>query len=395
MRVLQICLKPPFPAVDGGCMAMNNITQGLIKKGIRVKVLTISTAKHPFLKDQLPQDYVNHTQIEHVFVDTSVKPIDAFCNLFGNKSYNVERFYNKEFEKLILTTLTKNNYDVVLLESLFVCDYIKIIRQHSKAKIIYRAHNVEHKIWDNNAAQIRGFRKNYVKLLAKRLKHYEQTKINEVNAIASITEDDKKDLEKLGCKVPIAVFPFGINTNEYKCDNSSVAKTIFHIGSMDWIPNEEGIKWFLNNVWKKVAINNPDWKLKLAGRKMPNWLLNISKNNIEVPGEVESASNFICENGIMIVPLLSGSGMRIKIIEAMALNKLVIATTIAAKGIKSEHKRNIVIANTAEDFVKEINYYINHESDRHLIAKSGQELVATNYDNQVIVNNLVEFFQEI
>ena len=96
MKVLQICSKPPVPLVDGGCKAMDALTQGLLAQGIVVKVLSISTEKHPFDEVKLPSDYLQKTDIENVFVDTKVKLLPAFFNLFSKSSYNVSRFYHQQ-----------------------------------------------------------------------------------------------------------------------------------------------------------------------------------------------------------------------------------------------------------------------------------------------------------
>jgi hypothetical protein len=97
MRVLQICLKPPLPEVDGGCKAMHAITKGLLDNDVEVKVLTISTDKHPFSPEKMTTDYLERTKIEHSYIDTRVNFFDAFFNLFSSKSYNLDRFYNKDF----------------------------------------------------------------------------------------------------------------------------------------------------------------------------------------------------------------------------------------------------------------------------------------------------------
>jgi glycosyltransferase involved in cell wall biosynthesis len=394
MRVLQICLKPPLPSIDGGCLAMNALTQGLIDNNIEVKLLTISTAKHPFVIEKLPKEYLQKTQVEHTFIDTKVKPTEAFCNLFSKQSYNIKRFYNDEFKELIVETLKKNKYDVVLLESLFITPYIKDIKKHSEAKIIYRSHNIEHEIWERNAKQTKGLKKSYVNLLAKRLKAYEIEIINQVDGIAAITDKDKTELINLGCTKPIIVTPFGIDNAVFNIESKTESNTIFHIGSMDWVPNQEGMKWFLTNVWDKVIAKNTNAQFNLAGKNMPNWMQNLQQQNVTVFGQVESAFNFMNDNSILVVPLFAGSGMRIKIIEAMALGKLVIATCIALEGISCTHKKDIIVANTSEEFVEAITFYLTNTDKQKHIALAGKQLIQSNYDNQVIVNNLVSFFKE-
>jgi len=395
MKVLQICLKPPFPEVDGGCKAMNAFTQGFLDNGIDLKVLTISTVKHPFLKKSMSEDYHKKTKIEHVFIDTKVKAINALTNLASSKSYNVERFYNKTFEELIIKTVKDSAFDVVLLESLYVSKYVAAIRKNSTAKIIYRAHNIESEIWERNAVDEKGLKKKYLNSLVKKLTNYEKQSLNTFDGIAAITQRDKEGLKQMGCKVPVEVFPFGINISDYPLKEITTGKNVFHIGSMDWTPNQVGIKWLLNNVWENVFKKVSVAKLNLAGRQMPEWIKSKKASNISVLGEVDSAIDFINENNIMVVPLLSGGGMRVKIIEGMALGKLVVATSIAAEGINYSDKKNIVIADSPKEMSEAIVYYLNNEQKQLEVGKAAKELMENDYDNKVIVANLLAFFKKI
>ena len=99
MKILQICNKPPFPAVDGGAIAMNNTTQGLLQNGHKVTVLAITTPKHPVHLSDLPEQYISDTNFQSVYIDTSIRLRDAFFNLFTKKSYNIERFISVAFQQ--------------------------------------------------------------------------------------------------------------------------------------------------------------------------------------------------------------------------------------------------------------------------------------------------------
>ena len=94
MEILQICHKPPYPPSDGGTIAMNNITQGLINAGHTVKVMALETPKHPLRKDLLPDSYCEATHIETAFVDTSIKIPSALKSFLTHQSYQVKRFYS-------------------------------------------------------------------------------------------------------------------------------------------------------------------------------------------------------------------------------------------------------------------------------------------------------------
>src|SRR5687768_9812153 len=118
MRILQVCSKIPFPPKDGGSIAMNILTHGLIQCGHEVSVLAVNTPKHYIKDSDIDPDYRRMTSYRSVFIDTSVKPLDAFLNLFSSRSYNVSRFFSPEFEKELIRILKEKTYDIVHLETL-------------------------------------------------------------------------------------------------------------------------------------------------------------------------------------------------------------------------------------------------------------------------------------
>ncbi len=397
MKILQICNKVPYPPNEGGSIAMNLITEGLLKAGHQVKVLAINTKKHFVNIDKLPEDYRKNTSIEAVFVDTAVKPLDAFLNLFSSKSYNIERFILLDFEKKIIDLIQNDNYDIIQLETLFVCPYIDTIRKHTKAKIIYRAHNIEHLIWERTYKSCNNIlKKAYLKLLAKRLKQYEIGVLNKTDGIAAITQYDLKILSDMGCKKPITNIPVGVFMNNIlNTEMDFEFPSFFHIGSMNWIPNIEGMKWFINKVWNKFYMQNPNVKFYIAGRHMPEYFKNLGDKNIVNLGEIDNAQKFMQSKAVMIVPLLSGSGMRVKIIEGMANSKAIITTTIGAEGINCEKDKDIIIADSAEEFISAMTYCISNKNNIDKIGKNAKLLVENEYDNNKIISNLIDFYKKI
>lgn len=396
MKILQICHKPPLPALDGGCKAMHALTEGFLANAISVKILTIATQKHLYQSELFPTAYLEQTNIEHAFIDTAIKKKNALANLFSGKSYNISRFYNKNFEELITTTLRNEKFDVVLLESLYTTPYINAIRKNSNAKIIYRSHNIEFEIWQRTGNQENNaIKKKYLHFLANRLKKYEQSILNLVDGIAAITKKDEEQLLALGCKKPITAVPFGINLQDYQLQETPQEKKLFHIGSMDWLPNQEAIKWFLNEVWTAVVAKEPNATFHIAGKNMPEEIINlaVSTQGVVNEGEVENANDFIRNNNIMVVPLFSGSGMRIKIIEAMAMGKLVIGTSVAFEGIAVQHNKNGIIANTANEFKEAILMCLQHPEVVNNIGQKARKTIEEQYNNTVIVKHLINFIK--
>lgn len=396
MKILQICNKPPYPPHEGGSIAMHSLTMGLLKAGHQVKVLAVSSFKNNTNSYDLPQWYLDSTKFESVFIDLQIKPWDAFINLFSNKSYHVQRFISKQFSNKIKEIILAEEFDIIQLETLFLAPYIDEIRKYSQAKIILRSHNIEHLIWERIADKTKNlFKKHYLKHLCKTLKNYELKAISKFDGIAAITRKDAMFFKKTGCKIPIIDISFGIDIEDYPYYFAQENTELFHIGAMNWIPNQEGLKWFLDNVWKLITDELPDLVFCLAGRKMPEWFIESKMLNLNVIGEVENAKDFISSKGIMIVPLFSGSGIRIKIIEAMAMGKVVITTKIGAEGINIIPNENILIANTAEEFKSAVFEAVSDGSLRKRIAENARFLIEREHDNNMIIKSLISFYIQI
>ncbi|MEO6902991.1 MAG: glycosyltransferase family 4 protein [Bacteroidia bacterium] len=394
MRILQVCNKPPYPPKDGGSIAMNMLTHGLIACGNEVSVLAINTPKHFIKEEDIASDYLKKTSYQSIFVDTSIKPLHAILNFFTSESYNISRFYNKEFEKKLVDIITNNQFDIIQLESLWISCYVKSIRANSTAKIILRSHNVEYLLWERLAKNCKSLiKKTYLNFLSKRLKQYEIAMLNKYDGIACITLEDISIFKKDGCSLPMIHIPFGIDIESYQVIKDQIEKdSLFHIGAMDWMPNTTGIKWFLETIWSKILPTHPSIKLYLAGRSMPSWLTNLNVKSVVVEGEVVNSHQFMNSKSIMIVPLKSGGGMRVKIIEGMALGKTIISTTIGAEGIEYEDKKNILIADSVNDFEKAITKCLSDKNYCEEIGLNARALVENKYDNKRICDNLHSFY---
>ncbi|MGB3948774.1 MAG: glycosyltransferase [Bacteroidia bacterium] len=399
MKILQLCHKVPFPPKDGGCLAMHHLTEGLIEEGNEVNVLAINTKKHFVDISQLPNKYKQTTKIDAVYVNTDVKIATAFINLFTNQSYNISRFYSAKFEQKLIEVLKQNTYDVVQLESLFMSPYVSAIKKNSSAKIVLRAHNIEHQLWFDAAKKCSNIiKKQYLYLLAKRLKNYELKSLSGYDAIVAITEKDKLYFTNAGFLKETLTIPFGIKlpTTEEKVTVKQQQNSLFHIGAMDWQPNKDGVNWFLKNVWLKINAQHPEATFYLAGRKIDTKEFNRSKfSKVEVVGEVENAQQFMLSKNIMIVPLLSGAGMRVKIIEGLALGKTIITTSIGAEGIDYQSNTNIVIANTANEFINAIHKCITNTDFTLEIGKNAKTLAYKKYNNSDICKRLSAFYAQL
>ena len=221
MKILQLCIRVPYPPADGGSIAMHSLGQSLMKQGADVKLLAINTSRHYIKLDSLPADYKTKTKIEAVDIDTRIKPFDAFKNLFSSQSYNVKRFDHPALHQKLRNVLADGNFDVVQFESLFAAPYLPTVRENSEAKCVLRAHNIEHMIWQRMADTSTNFlRKKYLRLLAKRLKKYESEIAGKFDAILPMTKEDAKIFSEINPAVKQKIIPIGLNPDVYPFDEN-------------------------------------------------------------------------------------------------------------------------------------------------------------------------------
>jgi glycosyltransferase involved in cell wall biosynthesis len=357
MKVLQLCSKIPYPAKDGGCLAMLNLADMLYNSGFQVKILAMETHKHPAPINGYPKDFLDKFNIESVSIETKANLLKALNNLlFDYKSYHLVRFKQKSYAEKLMAILKIYKPDFVIVDSLFSGGYINEIRANSQAKIIYRAHNVEYLIWHEIALKTKSFlKKTYLNIQSKRLKTEEHQIISNCDAILAITNNDADFFIYHFSKKRLMTLPFTIDLNQYNHSNRVKSKVLFFIGAMDWYPNLEGVKWFIDKVWKEVLAKHPTALFYIAGKAMPLELKNLDDKNIINLGEVPDAKEFISNYPIMIAPIFSGGGLKIKIIEAMAMGKIVICNPQAASGIPVNHNKNIHIIIKIDNIINQIN----------------------------------------
>lgn len=396
MKILILSTKLPYPAIDGGAIATLGLARGLATEGIEVDMLTFNTSKHYTDPKEIPGEISNAIQIIPVDLNTKPGIGPAIKNLlFSRKPYISERFRSEEFKTRLQRLLTDQDYDIVQLEGPYLSHYIPIIRKHSGAIIALRAHNTEHEIWERRWKNTE-FKPGrwYYRNLSGRIRRLEKKTMQSIDCLVAISDRDRKNLLGLSAVTESITIPAGLDAGSYDPPGLQSGKDIGFIGALDWAPNQEGLSWFISNVLP--ALKGEGIKLHVAGRNAPDsFVKKLQDPDIIYHGEVESAGEYLCQHSIMIVPLLSGSGIRIKILEGMALGRCIISTSRGAEGIPAEDGRHILIADTPELFAAKILQAVNDPSLAKDIAGAGRKLVEEKFDTFAVASNLAAFYRKI
>lgn len=372
---------------------MRVLALSLRRAGAEVRTLCLNPRKHHIDPATLPEE-ARELRLETFDADTSITIAGALKSLLTGTSYNVDRFFSRPLEQRIGEVLREERPDIVLLESLFMVPYLPALRRATSAPVVLRSLNIEHQIWEGLArGEHRPGRRLYLGHLARRLRRYEVSTLNDVDAIVSVASEDAESYRRLGAAIPIQVAPVGLDAAEYP-DRSGRGEplTLTFLGSLDWRPNLEAVDWFLGSVWPLVRQDIPKARLLLGGSNpSPSLADRLRHDGVLFLGRVPDAREFLASGTAMVVPLLSGGGMRVKILEAMALGVPVVSTRLGATGIGARDGEELLLADGADRFTRACVSLLLDRDRAVEIGRAGRRRVLEAFDANGIGRHVLEF----
>ena len=375
-------------------MGIYTITKGLAENGCSIDLVAINTPKH-----SQPEGAMKSWAVQYdVFVDTGIRVLDMLKNiLFEKTPYNVKRFLSPAVYNQLTELLTTNTYDFIQVEGAFVAGYIPFIKKMTKAPIIVRTHNIEYVIWQRLAInEANPLKKWFFRHLSKRLYKFESEYYKMADGIAAITPDDQERLIQMKVKVPVSVIPVGTEMEKFNVFSAEAKpKSLFIIGALDWMPNLEGLKWFMENIWPEVNRKMPEVSIHIAGKGTPKHIAEWKLEHVFVHGFIDDAVEFMNSYELMLVPLLSGGGMRVKIIEGLAAGKCIISTSVGAEGIPVNNEENIILVDTPEDWINAIVQLFSQPEEIERIGINARQLAMDLFDNKAVTAGYIQFAKEL
>ena len=269
-----------------------------------------------------------------------------------------------------------------------------LARKHGDARISLRAHNVEHLIWQRKALHEKSpLRRWYMKNMARRLKRFELKVARQADFLIPISDRDGTGFRELGLQNPQLVIPAGLILENYPLTEPPADSSIYFIGALDWMPNQEGLLWFLNRVFGRLLASLPDLRFHVAGRNAPgNFVKKLSHPRITFHGEVEDAVRFMQTYRVMVAPLLTGSGIRIKVLEGLALGRPVVTTTAGIEGIPVRDYPCVAVTDDPEQFSAHVIRLLEKAADPELQMKEARHFIGSNFDTFELSERLSRFY---
>jgi polysaccharide biosynthesis protein PslH len=231
-------------------------------------------------------------------------------------------------------------------------------------------HNVESVIWERHTESGRTWaHRAYFGLQARRMFEWEKAVCRSASQVVAVSEVDERTMRARFGVERISSVPTGVDLAYFERPASAAVKhDLVFVGSMDWMPNIDGVRWFLDEVFPLIRAKKPDCRLAIVGRQPPPSLVAEQNAHVTVTGTVPDVRPFLWQAPVSIVPLRIGGGTRLKIFEAMAAGTTVVSTTIGAEGLPVTHGETIRIADSAQEFAAECLELLNNREARERMA---------------------------
>lgn len=310
---------------------------------------------------------------------------DLLVNLLSRYPYAISKYYNRAFAEKIKQVTLDSNIDCI------ICDFIfPSLNMHWNShvpKIIF-CHNVETLIWKRYVENNIFLKKIFLDLQYKKMKSYEFSTLKKFNGIITVSDNDKRVFTGVIENEKIEVIGTGVNIDLFKKRDKKKMKpgNIVFCGSMDWIPNEDCVLYFVEDIYPIIRKEVPDANLTILGRKPTRSVKNLVslKDKIEVTGTVEDVRPYMSKAGCFVVPLRIAGGTRLKIPEAMAMGVAVVSTSIGAEGLYLSNEKDILIEDNPQRFAEKVIRVLNDNQLREMLEKNGRATVEMRFSGEII-----------
>lgn len=394
MKILQLSQQFPFPETDGGKIGIASIYRELSKMGAEMTFFCYNKGKCNKKDLDEAENYGKVIFINHSINNSKFRIIKS---LFDYKPIYIRKHLNDKIKNQVEKLIRNIDFDIVHADHTAMAELALYIKEITGKPISLRLHNIEWKIWQRYADELNFFpTKKYIERQAKLLKEFEEEIFEKFDVLLPITSVDYSYLQHFNLNNKIVISEAGVDTEKWKPEKIIRNKNEIIIATTyNWVHNVDGLIWFIEKVLPIVKQHNPNAFLTLLGKELPDKLRKYSKNDVNPIGFVDKVQPYLNRAGIYINPLFVGAGIRIKILESMAMELPVVATSVAAEGINANDSNGLFRADNEYDFAHQILKLMNDEELWLESSINARILIESRYKWSNNVALIYDAYQEI
>jgi sugar transferase (PEP-CTERM/EpsH1 system associated) len=304
--------------------------------------------------------------------------------------YAVGQYRSRAYRERLRELLATRTFDLV------VSDFLPPIVNMPKVlpcPAVLFTHNVESEIWRRHAETATGIRRPLYATQYRRMLRFEGQALRRFEGLLAVSDADRATFARLYEQVDadgIHVVRTGVDTEFFTpAVSADDSMELVFTGSMDWLPNEDGMLWFCRDILPRIRREVPNVTLSIVGRAPTPAVLKLAdEHGVRVTGRVDDVRPYMREAAVFIVPLRIGGGTRLKIFEAMAMAKAVVSTTVGAEGLPVTHDRDVVLADDPGSFARAVMQLLRNTNERRRLEHAARRLVAEHFDWSAVARDL-------
>ena len=354
MRILWLKTELLHPVDKGGKIRTYNMLKEL-KRDHFISYMTLDDASADSAARQQSSEYchdlicVPYEQREKF---SSGFYAELLLNLASRFPYAISKYESASMRRQISERVNSGTFDVVICD--FLAPAINVPRDLACPTILFQ-HNVEAMIWKRHfEVQNNHLKKIYLRQQWRKMERFERETCQRFDTVIAVSKEDCEQMRKEYAVDNVFEIPTGVDTDFFTPSGGEVVDphNVVFTGSMDWLPNEDAIRYYTDQILPLIRKSLRDVTLTVVGRNPYPGLLELSEKDpaIVVTGRVKDVRPYMERAAAYVVPLRIGGGTRLKIYEAMAMEKAIVSTSIGAEGLPVNDGKELFIADTPDKF---------------------------------------------
>ncbi|HXT31770.1 MAG TPA: glycosyltransferase family 4 protein [Vicinamibacterales bacterium] len=391
MRVLFLTPRLPFPPNRGGEITVFNFLRVLSRRHELSLVSFYDRPEELAYRGDLER-YCRH--VEMVPRPTKLAPAVLARTLFGRRSYAVERHASGRFAAAVREMVARATPDVVQIETFLMGQYLDELRP---LPTVLDMHNVTWLLWDRSVAVAKPWVRMPLAIQAARLRRDEVAVCRAVDVCAPVSDADRRELHRVaGPSIRSVVVTPGVDCDLFQpVVHGDTGPEILFVGSMNYPPNIDAAEYFCRDILPRVAAVIPGVRLSIVGANPTPSMLGLAGERVVVTGFVPDVRPYYERAAVVVVPLRVGGGIRMKILEGLALGAPMVSTSVGAEGLGLSDGRELLLADEPQRFADAVVRLIGDRGLRQRLSQQARDAAVRRFSWEAVGATLTDLYQSL
>lgn len=390
-KLLFLSARLPLPLNTGAKIRSYHILKALCAVFDVTVVSFYGSENEAVYLDELKLLGAHVIPVLNTKIDQPVGVNDVVSNIMHDEPITVKKYWSTEMSSVVGGLF--NQFDAIHCEHLHMAQYL--VGQTDTPKVL-NAHNVESMVARRVYESEKSIAKKMIYLLNyRKMCRFEESVAREFAMVLTVSENDKAEFRRMGSTARLETVENGVDDSYFTPSGAETDGSLVFVGSMDWLPNDDGILHFLDETYPALLAKGRRPHLFIVGRNPSQRLLSKAKefSDVTVTGTVDDVRPFVDRAVVYVVPLRFGGGTRLKILEAFAMKKAVVSTSLGCEGIECEDGKHILIADSRDEFVASIERLFDDAYLRSSLGQQAQLLIEHQYSWEKISQKVVNAYR--